>query len=131
MWYDPHAAMKQLGGGDVPPPDPVPHVAQVAQVARPHPTNSGATGQSPSAGPIPHSGAFGVSQSHKRADPHAPPLPSDPDSYLAALTLHGPMTYGAAAVALGWGATRAWQAEARLVTEGLATLSREGRAAPA
>jgi hypothetical protein len=76
-------------------------------------------------------GASEVSFPHKKVDPHAPPLPSDPDTYLAALTLHGPMTYGAAAVALGWGATRAWQAEARLVAEGRATLSREGRAAPA
>ncbi len=67
---------------------------------------------------------------YKRANPHAPPLPSDADTHLAALTLNGPMTYGAAAVALGLGATREWQAEARLVAEGRATFSREGRAAP-
>lgn len=51
----------------------------------------------------------------------------DADAYLAALTLHGPMTYGAAAAALGWGATRAWVAEAALVAEGRATMTREGR----
>lgn len=130
MWFDAYAALKQLGGGDVPPPDPVPHVAQVAHVARPHPSKSGAAVGSLRAGPNAHAGASEVSNLHKRADPHAPPLPSDPSTFLAALTLQGPMTYGAAAVALGWGATRAWQAEARLVAEGRATLTREGRAEP-
>lgn len=83
------------------------------------------------AGTDTRTGAHEVFPAYKRADLHAPSLSSDRDTYLAALTLHGPMTYGAAAVALGWGATRAWQAEARLVAEGLAALSREGRAAPA
>ena len=54
----------------------------------------------------------------------------DADTYLAALTLRGPMTYGAAAVALGWGATRAWLAETALVAEGRASMTREGRTAP-
>jgi hypothetical protein len=40
------------------------------------------------------------------------------------------MTYGAAAVVLGWGATRAWLAETALVAEGLTLLTREGRAFP-
>ena len=35
MRFDPHAFLAQLGGGDVPPPDPAPRVAQVARVARP------------------------------------------------------------------------------------------------
>lgn len=39
---------------------------------------------------------------------------TDPDALLAHLRESGPTTYGAAASALGWGATRAWQAEARL-----------------
>jgi hypothetical protein len=128
MWFDPYAALKQLGVGDVPPPDPVPHVTQVA---RPHPPKSGASGASLMAVTIAHAGASKEFPDYKRADPQAPTRASDPDLYLAALTLHGPMTYGAAAVAFGWGATRAWQAEARLVAEGKATLSREGRTAPA
>ena len=134
MWFDAYAALKQLGGGDVPPPDPAPQVAQVAQVAhvaRPHPPKSGISAGSMTGETIARAGASEVFAPYKKADPHAPPLATDPDTYLAALTLHGPMTYGAAAVALGWGATRAWQAEAGLVAEGRATLSREGRAAPA
>ncbi len=131
MWFDPRKALAPLG--DLYPPQAllVPHVAQVARVARPHTSKSGASAESVMAVTIAHAGASGLFPAYKRADPHAPPLLSDPDTYLAALTLHGPMTYGAAAVALGWGATRAWQAEARLVAEGQATLSREGRAAPA
>ena len=128
MWFDPHAALKQLGGGDVPPPDPAPRVAQVAQVARPHPAKSDASGGSLMAGTNTRTGAREVSLPYKRADPYASPLPSDLDTYHAALSIHGPLTYGAAAVALGWGATRAWQAEAALVAEGRATLSTSGRA---
>lgn len=36
-----------------------------------------------------------------------------------ALRIHGPLSYGAAASLLGWGATRAWVAEARLRAAGL------------
>ena len=39
-----------------------------------------------------------------------------------------PHTYGAAASRLGWGATRAWQAEARLRAAGLVRLDKLGRA---
>ena len=131
MWFDPHTALKQLGGGDVPPPDPAPPVAQVARVARPHLPKSGASAGVLMAGTDARAGASGGFPGYKKADPLAPSLPGDPDTYLAALTLHGPMTYGAAAVAFGWGATRAWQAEAGLVANGRATMSREGRTAPA
>jgi len=43
-------------------------------------------------------------------------LEPDPDAgaYLDRLNLHGPATYGAMASAMGWGATRAWRAEAKL-----------------
>jgi hypothetical protein len=47
------------------------------------------------------------------------PSASDPETYLAFLGDNGPASYGAVAVALGWGATRAWQAEARLRAKGL------------
>lgn len=45
----------------------------------------------------------------------------DPDAgaYLDRLRLHGPATYGAMASAMGWGATRAWRAEAFLRAAGL------------
>lgn len=53
----------------------------------------------------------------------------DPDAgaYLDRLRLHGPATYGAMASAMGWGATRAWRAEATLRAAGLVEY-REGRA---
>jgi hypothetical protein len=82
------------------------------------------------AGTNTRTGGHEVFPADKRADPQAPPLPSDPDTSLAALTLHGPMTYGAVAVALGWSATRAWRAEAGLVAEGRAEVNREGRTRP-
>ena len=67
------------------------------------------------------------------ADP-APPARSDgldPDAgaYLDRLHLHGPATYGAVASAMGWGATRAWRAEAKLRAAGLVQY-REGKAEP-
>jgi hypothetical protein len=46
-------------------------------------------------------------------------LPADTAAYLDFLQRDGPSTYGAAAVALGWGATRAWLAEAQLKAAGL------------
>lgn len=55
---------------------------------------------------------------------------SDPETYLDHLRLHGPTTYGAAATALGWGATRAWQAEARLRAAGLVRYDALGKAHP-
>jgi hypothetical protein len=54
----------------------------------------------------------------------------DARAYLAKLTRDGPLTYGAAASLLGWGATRAWQAEARLRAAGLVTMGRHGVAVP-
>lgn len=55
----------------------------------------------------------------------------DPDAgaYLDRLRLHGPATYGAMASAIGWGATRAWRAEAKLRAAGLVKY-REGKAVP-
>lgn len=53
--------------------------------------------------------------------------PSDPDRLLDHIRLHGPTTYGAAAIALGWGATRAAQAEARLRADGWAQIEKDGR----
>lgn len=55
---------------------------------------------------------------------------SDPDTLLALLYRDGPSTYGAAATVLGWGATRAWQAEARLRAHGRVCHDARGRAHP-
>jgi hypothetical protein len=54
----------------------------------------------------------------------------DAGKYLDFLHLHGPATYGASATALGWVATRAWQAEAQLVAAGLLQHDRFGKAEP-
>ena len=66
------------------------------------------------------------------ADP-APPARADgldPDAgaYLDRLRLHGPATYGAMASTLGWGATRAWRAEAKLRALGLVQMGPLGAA---
>jgi hypothetical protein len=52
----------------------------------------------------------------------------DAVAYLALLHREGPQTFGSMASALGWGATRAWQAEARLRAAGLVRLGVLGRA---
>lgn len=152
MWFDRDAALKQLSGGDMPPPDTVPRVAQIARVARPHPSKSGTSEGGDSEtntrarSPDPATEQFLGTVKRElpgtgtpETQTHRPNFPSikgaeppdfrrsnDVDLYLAALTLHGPMTYGAAAVALRWGATRAWLAEAALVTRGSAILTRAG-----
>jgi hypothetical protein len=61
----------------------------------------------------------------------APPLAGeqpDPETYLAFLRRNGPATYGGLATSLGWGATRAWQAEARLRAAGLVAIDKSGKA---
>lgn len=52
----------------------------------------------------------------------------DAAALLSLLEREGPQTYGAAAVALGIGATRAWRAEAELRRAGRIRLGRLGRA---
>ena len=56
-------------------------------------------------------------------------LELDPDAgaYLDRMRLDGLATYGAMASAMGWGATRAWRAEAKLCAAGLVRYH-EGRA---
>ncbi len=56
----------------------------------------------------------------------------DPDAaaLLAHIHTHGPTTYGAASLALRWGASRAWRAEAVLRARGLVRLGPQGRAEP-
>jgi len=56
------------------------------------------------------------------------PQPGDPEAYAEALRVHGPMSYGMAMRVLGWGATRAGQAETTLRAAGCITLNNHGRA---
>lgn len=57
-------------------------------------------------------------------------LEPDTGAYLDRLRNHGPATYGAMATAMGWGATRAWRAEAKLRALGLVRLGEFGRGHP-
>lgn len=59
---------------------------------------------------------------------HADGMDPDAAVLLDHLRLHGPTTYGAASLALRWGASRAWRAEAVLRARGLVRLGAQGRA---
>ena len=98
MWFDVTAAVMQLQtiGGNAPTVIRITErnahkVAEIAEVA-------GLPAQNPK--------TFHIARTDG--------LAADAGEYLDFLHLHGPATYGAGAVALGWGATRAWQAEAQL-----------------
>lgn len=54
--------------------------------------------------------------------------PDDAEVYAEALRLHGPMSYGVAMRVLGWGGTRAGQAEQALRAAGQITFNKLGRA---
>lgn len=127
MRFDPHAFLKNRGGGNKPPPDPAPPVAPVAHVARPHPSNP--AGRDQAKAPAPDA-SLNASPAVVAAAASSVRTQSDADAYLAALSLYGPMTYGAAEMALRWGATQAWLAEAALVADGRANLTRWGQAMP-
>lgn len=117
--------------------------AKLAEIAGQHPVTSATTAtQAPAASPV--SQVSRVSQAPEARKPvfraatvagvATPPrsklqprspvradgLDPDAGAYLDRLRLHGPASYGAMASSLGWGATRAWQAEARLREAGLA-----------
>ena len=82
--------------------------------------------------PKPVLSVLSVLSEGKRAEPapaRADGLDPDAGAYLDRLHLHGPATYGAMASAMGWGATRAWRAEAKLRASGLVHY-REGKAEP-
>jgi hypothetical protein len=57
-------------------------------------------------------------------------LETDAGAYLDRLRTFGPATYGAMATAMGWGATRAWRAEAKLRALGLVRTGEFGRGHP-
>ena len=59
---------------------------------------------------------------------HADGLDPDAAALLEHIHTHGPTTYGAASLALRWGASRAWRAEAVLRARGLVRLVAQGRA---
>jgi hypothetical protein len=111
MWFDVSAAVVHLQSSDTATAlirmteNKAPQIAEVAGIAGHH---------APNAKPAPIARADGLSP--------------DAGEYLDFLHLHGPSTYGAFATALGWGATRAWQAEARLRAAGLVRYDGLGKA---
>lgn len=112
MWFDPHEALTNIRGGVMPPSEPIENhnpsgLAQLARLARPAALENHATEQLESDG-----------------------LGQDAITLLDHLARHGPSTYGAAAVALGWGATRSWHAEAALRAAELVTMNHRAQAAP-
>ena len=85
-------------------------------------------------GPTDIEGGATIAPPRPEPDPAPPPradgLDPDAGAYLDRLRLHGPATYGAMASTLGWGATRAWRAEARLRAARLVEMDKLGRAVP-
>lgn len=145
MWFDAQRALAELEAGEIcgsdplattattatPPPEARPRVASVASVATPPSLKS----------KIPPA----VSLLSEKSRPHyatntrarGTPTPArddglhpDAGALLDFLRRAGPHTYGAAARAMGWPVTRAWQAEARLRAEGLIRYGEHGRAHP-
>ena len=112
MWFDARKALAELVGGDMPPATSIP--ATIATTA----TNLRPT--------LPRVAVV--------ASVAAPPVQKPRESreadagQLAEFLLRsGPSTYGAAASALGWRATRAWRAEAHLRAAGRVRFDQLGR----
>lgn len=104
MWFDARAKLAEIAGQ--PPATSATHATNLAE-APPRVAIVASVATPPRSKPQPTPPA--------RADA----LDPDAGTYLDRLRLHGPQTYGAMARAMGWGATRAWQAEARLRAAGL------------
>lgn len=77
----------------------------------------------------PKAGSVSFVSSACRGPAGRDPERSDPSALFALLRDRGPLSYGAAASVLGWGATRAWRAEAALKAAGRIEHDRFGRAA--
>ena len=112
MWFDAQRALAELTGAESP-----------VSEARPLATIATSATRAPEASPnVASVASVATSQPHKTASPpsaRADGLHPDAAALFKFLGHEGPHTYGAAASRLGWGATRAWQAEARLRAAGL------------
>ncbi|TQM94555.1 hypothetical protein [Roseinatronobacter monicus] len=132
MWFDARAKLAEIAGQ---PPatsattaTQAPAAPPVSQVSQPP------EAQKPALRVASVASVAAVATPPRSKPETAPPARADgldPDAgaYLDRLRLHGPATYGAMASAMGWGATRAWRAEAKLRAAGLVAY-REGRAVP-
>lgn len=132
MWFDVRAKLAEIEGR---PPTTTATTATQAPAARPVSQLSQVSQRPEARKPASRVASVASVATPPRASPQpAPParadgLDSDAGAYLDRLRLHGPATYGAMASTLGWGATRAWQAEAKLRALGLVNY-REGTAVP-
>jgi hypothetical protein len=117
MWFDVQQALAKLAGGDMPP-----------ATLPPATTATTATRQSLS-GPTLDAVATVANVAAPPARNREIGRAADAERLAEMLATAGPTTYGAAAVALGWGATRAWQAEAHLRAAGKVRFDALGRAA--
>lgn len=112
MWFDARKALAEMVGGDMPPATSTP--ATIATIAtNPRPTLPRAAVVASVAAPQ----ALKPKESRE----------ADAGQLAEFLSRWGPSTYGAAASALGWGATRAWQAEAHLRASGKVRFDALGR----
>lgn len=112
MWFDARAKLAEIAGK---PPATSATTATQALAAPPVSQMSQVSQHPEAKTPAPHVATVATVAAPRNPDR----LPPDALAYLAHLRRNGPATYGAMASALGWGATRAWQAEARLRAAGL------------
>ena len=117
MWFDVQAALAEIRAGEKPAPTPA-TFATIATIATQAPENR------PRVAIVAIVASVATPAAQKL---EIAPSASDPGTYLAHLHASGPTTYGAAATALGWGGSRAWQAEARLRAAGLVLYDMHGK----
>ena len=130
MWFDARAKLAEIAAQ---PPATSATTATQVQAARPVSQVSRVSQRLEAQKP-----AFLVASVATPPRPNSQPAPParadglEPDAgaYLDRLQSHGPATYGAMASDMGWGATRAWQAEAKLRALGLVQMGEFGRAVP-
>lgn len=113
MWFDVRKAVAEVAGGEMP-----------AAVSAPATTATTATQRQatpPKVAIVANVAAPRLQNSKEEAE-------ADAGQLADLLAQSGPTTYGAAAAALGWGATRAWRAEAMLRAKGKVRFDVLGRA---
>ena len=126
MWFDAHAKLAEIAGA--PPATPA---TSATKQAAPHPrVASVATRRNEQATPRVAEVASVATPPKPKREPapvRADGLETDAGTFLDFLREHGPHSYGAVARALGWGATRAWRAEAELRAAGRIRHGENGR----
>ena len=125
MWFDARAKLAEIAGH---PPATSATTATQAPAARPV-SQLSQVSQAPKAGTAAPRVAIVASVATPPRPARADGLDLDAGAYLDRLRLHWPQSYGAMASTLGWRATPAWQAEAKLRAAGLVQYQ-DGKAVP-